>query len=458
MIERGRRTMDVVLAFDLGSTHVKWVAVEASSGKRLFHGEESSATHGHGSVSEQDPDHVAHVVERTVSQVGKVETVTFSAAMHSFLAVAESGLPLTQSWTWMDKRAAPTAMAIRGTALGASLRTASGVPVHAMSPLMKWLSIKDALPSGARPTSLKDFLVHRLTGHWRSDYSTAAASGFLGVNGRWLPSALNLAGLCPGDMPLLNTMTARIPGSDFDVVLGGTDGATAHYHLQVPSDGFIGVLAMGTSGAIRTTTAQPVDDPALFSYTMGPDWGHLVGAAFSNVGNVLAWQASLYHTDVDHLIAEGIASLYSGRKLPFCLPYWYGERSPWWREDLTASWVGIEPHHSRADLTAAVLLAIAACYRQGLQLLESSHGPVREIRAGSGLMENPLVAQWMADALEREVVLVDSRDASLLGALDLAIGRDGSSRGAAQRYAIQDTSLGTRAHEAWQRIAQVVTP
>ena len=67
----------------------------------------------HPTIAEQDPDEIFHAVFHTIHQVikmgnidpKKVAFVSFSAAMHSLIAVDGHGRPLTRSITWADTRA-----------------------------------------------------------------------------------------------------------------------------------------------------------------------------------------------------------------------------------------------------------------------------------------------------------------------------------------------------------------
>lgn len=450
--------VDAVLAFDLGTTHLKWVLVEEASGLRLWDGQADAHTITAETSSEQDPHEILAQVVQTLAQAqqyGTVTQVAFSSAMHSLVACDDEGHLFTKSWTWMDKRAHPTAASLRRSGAGRELRRLSGVPVHAMSPLVKWLHLRPQLPSQVRPVALKDYIIHHLTGQWATDYSTAAASGFLGLDGRWLPEALEMARLDAAQMPGLHRMRDRLTAREgaFEVVIGGSDGATAHWHLGVPPDGTVGVLAMGTSGALRTTISEPVEHPELFCYLMGPAAGYLVGSAFSNVGNVLAWLAQLFTVDIDTLVGEGIEAVRTGRPLPLALPYWFGERSPWWREDLAGAWIGMTSDHGRPALAGATLMAMAAGYAHSLGTLHASGASLQEIRGGSGLLDRPNMAQWMADALGHDIVLHDERDASLLGAVDLARNPDAErhsvERASGARYRPRSPEIQARVINTW---------
>lgn len=454
--------MDAVMAFDLGTTHLKWVIIEEASGLRLWEGQENVSPVQHDDASEQDPIHIAKSIDAALLKgfgYGHITRVAFSSAMHSFIVIDENGQPLTQSWTWMDKRGLNAAHQLRQNGDADNLRRLSGVPVHPMSPLVKWLSVKDRMPPKSRPVALKDYILHGLTGQWITDYTTAASSGFLGIDNHWLPEALKLAHLDPDQLPSLQPMTQRLADASgrYEVVVGASDGATAHRHLNIPADGSVGVLAMGTSGALRTTQKDVVNNPELFCYSLGPELGYLVGSAFSNVGNLLDWLNRTFERSIDQLIGEGLQTLQTEAALPLALPYWFGERSPWWNENLRGSWLHLAPEHGRAEMVASVLLSMAAQYWHGLDSLKRSGAPIREIRGGSGLLDMPEMAQWMADALGQDIVLHDERDASLLGAVDLALARrEPNILKGGSRYQARGTRLHQRVTQTWAAIASEI--
>ncbi|PSR21083.1 MAG: hypothetical protein C7B45_12330 [Sulfobacillus acidophilus] len=449
--------MEALMAFDVGTTHLKWVMADRGSGRIIWEGRADVSATRSDLASEQDPDSVLAMVRQLLQQAnayGQVEIVAFSAAMHSLVVVDAQGRALTKSLTWMDRRSVAVAQQLRDSDSGRTLHRLSGVPVHAMSPLVKWIFLKDHVPRGARPVSLKDYLIFHLTGQWVTDFSTAAGSGFLGLDNQWLAPALDIAGLTAQDLPTLVPMATRIavPHVKPEIVVGGTDAALAHRHLKVPPDGSVGVVAMGTSGALRTTVAHALECAELFCYTMGPGEGYVVGSAFSNVGNLLEWQARLFGIDVDRLLTEALQAIRSGRTLPLTLAYWFGERSPWWQEGLDGAWLHLGPEHGRAELAGSTLLAIAAAYWEGQAAVRASGSALTELRGGSGLLDRPDMAQWMADGLGQTIVLQDDRDASLLGAADLVRPLTPSQPHRLHRFQMRDAVMSSRVQKTWQEV------
>ncbi|MGN6354117.1 MAG: FGGY family carbohydrate kinase, partial [Parafilimonas sp.] len=87
---------------------------------------------------------VIKLLQQSINFCGEenVACVSFSAAMHSLLAVDKSGEPLMNMLTWADLRSAKYAQVLEKSNLGKKLYKATGVPIHAMSPLCKLMWLK----------------------------------------------------------------------------------------------------------------------------------------------------------------------------------------------------------------------------------------------------------------------------------------------------------------------------
>lgn len=81
------------------------------------------------------------MVRKAGAAPGDVICVSFSAAMHSVIALDASHRPLTPSITWADSRAADWAERIKRDWGGLAIYQRTGTPIHPMSPLAKlvWL-------------------------------------------------------------------------------------------------------------------------------------------------------------------------------------------------------------------------------------------------------------------------------------------------------------------------------
>src|SRR5882724_1228252 len=110
--------------------------------------------------------------------------------MHSLLATDAAGRPLTSCMIWADNRAAPLAEQLRDTAQGVAFYRATGVPIHAMTPLCKLAWLREYEPgifeAAHRFVGIKEYIFQRLFGETAVDTAIASATGLLNIrNLQW---------------------------------------------------------------------------------------------------------------------------------------------------------------------------------------------------------------------------------------------------------------------------------
>jgi gluconokinase len=186
----------LVVAVDIGTTGVKAAAGDAAGVGHGAADREYPTASPRPGWAVQDPDVVAGYSAAAVGEVmaklraaGKpVAGVAFSGAMHSLLALAADGTPLTPSVTWADGRAVAQALALRHSGEWLALHRRTGTPVHPMSPLVKLLWFRKHAPDvwrrAAQWLGIKDYVLFRLTGVLAVDESTASATGLYGLAAR----------------------------------------------------------------------------------------------------------------------------------------------------------------------------------------------------------------------------------------------------------------------------------
>ena len=145
--------MNYYLGIDIGTTSAKAVAFSEKAEVLSSISYEYSMQHPQPDRSEQDPDEIFSAVVKGINEVLQTMSpfsplfVSFSAAMHSFIAVDVAGSLLTQCIIWADNRADCIARDLKLTEQGKYCYDVSGVPVHSMSPLCKLLWFKENEPA-----------------------------------------------------------------------------------------------------------------------------------------------------------------------------------------------------------------------------------------------------------------------------------------------------------------------
>jgi gluconokinase len=109
------------------------------------------------------------------------------------------------------------------------------------------------------------------------------------------------------------------------------------------------------------------------------------------------------------------------------LPFFAGERSPYWRADLRAAVTGLNLSTRPMDILQAALESVSLRFREIFTLMRSSLGqPQMVIASGGALLASPAWTQMMADAVGADVLTCLEHEATGRGAALLAAERLGA--------------------------------
>jgi gluconokinase len=341
------------------------------------------------------------VVAAALELVPRGEPAGLSAAMHSLVGLDARDRPMTPLLRWSDADPGAAAHARRLRAAHPELHARTGTPLYAMSPLAKLCRLREQGVRARRWAGVKEVVLHRLTGEWVMDHSTASGTGLMALDALdWDPLALELAGVEPDQLPRLVPATERLG----DVVVGGGDGPLANLGLGAVEPG-VAACSVGTSGAVRVALRAPEVGPGTFCYALTPGrW--VAGAAISNGGAVLDWLAATLNRPAAELLE--LAAAAGARGLEFA-PHLLPERA----HDRPGELRGLRADHGPGDIARAGLEGIARELRAVVDVLP---GRVREVRATGGLMRSPLFRELLGATLGVPLVYRGISEASAYGA------------------------------------------
>lgn len=433
----------MLIGLDIGTTNVKAVAVRDDDTVLTSAVRSNHILTPQPGRSEQDPESVFQNVLAVLGEVmaaissGRsrepLHGIVFSSAMHGLLAADRAGKPLTNIWLWSDLRADDMARQIRQNPDGPALYHRTGVPIHAMSPLIKIIWLKHQLPDVFQSThkflGIKEFVWQRLTGSCESDLSVASATGLLDIRkNRWDETALQLAGISADRLPDLVSprhIGYAIPGSDpflpatLPLIIGASDGALANSGSGAVLPGQFAVT-IGTSAAIRTVVNNPVTDEQMRTFCYRIDESRLIAGGASNNGtNALEWlRTAVFQSPLDagNFAAQASQAPPGSDGLLF-FPYLLGERAPLYDAHASATFRGLNAAHGQSHFVRAVMEGVLFNLKHIAEALEERH-PIRTLHAGGGFSHNNLWVQMLADIFQKTVLLVDERiDVSARGAV-----------------------------------------
>lgn len=448
---------DYIIGVDIGTTSTKTVLFTHLGETIAQHAIEYPLLSPSPDVQEQDPEEILRAVINSVrwvveqSQIDPTQLVglSFSAAMHSLIAMDASGQALTPSITWADRRSEPWVATIRQNYHSHALYARTGTPIHPMSPLVKLLWLRQAqseiFNQAAKFISIKEYVLYRWFGRYVVDYSIANATGLFNmVTLDWDAEALDIAKVSKQQLSdlvpttyVLTSMqteyaTAMGLSPDLPVVVGASDGVLANLGVGAIAPGVVAV-SVGTSGAIRAVLDQPKTDPKerLFCYALTErHW--VIGGAVNNGGIILRWvrdnladaevnTANLLQRDPYDILTAIAETVPPGSDGLLFHPYLAGERSPLWDANARGSFYGLALHHTKAHLFRSVLEGVVYNLYVVLDALQNAIGPAKSIQATGGFARSELWRQMLADVFDRAVTIPETIESSCFGAAILGL-------------------------------------
>lgn len=446
-----------MLGVDIGTTSTKAVVFTTAGRVVAQHALEYPLICTAPGMAEQEPlriyDAVLGAIAGAVRAAGaapdEIALVSFSAAMHSVIALDPQGGLLSNSITWADNRASEWSKRIRNEFDGHAVYLRTGTPIHPMSPLCKLMWLRHEHPEvfgrAARFAGIKEYVFFRLFGRWLVDHSIASATGMFNLRQLdWDADALKLVGVAPAQLSEPVPTTYHLHGLPSGLaqqlglaphtpfVIGANDGVLSNLGVNAIHPGQVAVT-IGTSGAMRAVVDQALTDASgrTFCYALTErHW--VVGGPVNNGGNIFRWvRDELATAEAERARRAGIdpyealtgiaARVAPGAEGLLFHPYLAGERAPLWNADLRGSFFGLGLHHRKEHMIRAALEGVIFNLYSILPVLEDLIGPTRRMMATGGFARSALWRQMMADIFEREVVVPESVESSCLGAAVLGL-------------------------------------
>lgn len=378
--------------------------------------------------------------------------IALSTIMHSFAAFDENFEPLMDFATWADSRSAEIVREMKGDEkLCRKFYERTGCPIHACYPLAKVIWLKRHMPDVFKRmryvVSIKDYLFKKFTGEWLIDHSTASTSGMYNEKLMdWDDDIISYAGISREQLPnvVSTTYKSQLTGDEasrlglvkgLPVVIGATDGVLVNVGIGAVRPGQLSAT-IGTSGALRMLTPKPMVDSKMrtWCYNLVDDmW--VAGGAINNGGMILRWvrdkvchytEAQMEQLKVDgyDLMTMKAAHVPAGAKGLIMLPFFTGERAPYWNSELRGLIFGLSLNHSRSHMIRAAMEGI--CYSMNAVMAAlRDFGEVKDIRVSGSFTKSELWLQILSDVLNEKLCLPSNSEGAAFGAAVLGFIADG---------------------------------
>ena len=366
----------------------------------------------------------------------KAAGVGISTFWHCFVGIDQDERATTPVVHLFDTRSGRQMEELTETFGPAWLHAITGCVPHTSYWPAKLLWLKEAHPAEFHATkrwmSIGEFLLLTLTGQGAESTSMVSATGIWDQRkGDYYDELLNAIGIDRSqlaaverlDQPrgsLRSQFATRWPlfqGIPWYPAYG--DGACNSIGSGCSTPQRF-ALMVGTSGAMRVVVKQDqVPIPTgIWCYRVNRE-RFILGGAVSNGGEVFRWAARTLQLPAD--AEERIAGLEPGSHRLTMLPYFAGERSPYWRPELRAAITGMSLATAPVDILQACLESVSLRFKQIYLLLTRPFpAPEQVIASGGALLRSKVWQQMMADALGHSIVESTIAEASSRGAAMIA--------------------------------------
>lgn len=412
---------EAILTCDIGTSSLKtclWdggghVVATAQAGYGVRFGANGEA--------EQNPEDWFDAARTTIADlIGRhgeayaVAAIGLTGQMSGCVLADSEGRAKRPAMTWQDRRSADVIRPLASVMPEPRFYELTGQRFDAGLPFAKLLWIRECEPSlldGSTVFDAQGWLAFRLTGARATDISNASGTGIMNIRRReWsadICEALRIpADLLPEIMPshavvgrLLPLMARELNlQAGIPVVIGMGDGPASCLGLGITEFGQ-GYGQIGTSAWISTYSDKPPSDwrSGLMTYAYAN--GYVPTGSMQAAGQALAWAKELY----------GAAELgrYPDAKLPYHLPYMFGERTPYWFSEPRGAFLQLASHHGKTELYTSVFEGIAFqlrmirdIFREGALL-----APDRPLLFAGGMLGADNHAELLAAMLEEDILV-----------------------------------------------------
>lgn len=374
-----------------------------------------------------------------------VLAISFSGQMMGCICVDKQGNALRKAIIWADMRATKEQALLESKIDMDKFYRITGHKVSCSYSIEKLMWVKNNEPEIYEQTykmlNPKDFIIHKLTGKFLTDYSDASGTNAFDLNTfKWSEQIIDAGGIDIDKFPeavasthiageiseAISENCGLYPGTK--VVMGGGDGLCASVGAGSVSLGKT-YNCLGSSSWIATTTKEPIYDDQYRTF----NWAHVVpgfvapcgtmqsaGASFNWTKNQICVsevaEAKQKNISPYELINQEIAQSKIGSNGLIFLPYLLGERSPRWNPNAKGAFIGLKMEHKRADILRSVIEGIAYNLNIILQVFKQ-HIDIDELTVIGGLAKGEIQRRILSDVFDTKLLTLQYLDeASSIGA------------------------------------------
>jgi xylulokinase len=368
-----------------------------------------------------------------------IEAICLTHQRETFACVDEQGRPVRPAIVWMDVRATREVAELGSD----EIHRLTGKPPDTTPALYKLLWLREHEPETLKRTrwvvDVHAFLVHRLTGMWRTTTACADPLGLIDMQrGDWSGDLLARVGLSRERVPTLfapGEMIGELSGAAAEqlglpaglpVVGGAGDGQSAGLGANAtqPGQAYLNLgtaVVAGTMSeryawhrAFRTLMGAVPRTYAMETLLQGGTY--TVNWFLERIAMLDAPSLGLGLRDVD-LLEAAAGRLSPGAEGLLLVPYLASAQTPYWDPAAGGVLFGLAGHHGKEHIFRAIMEGIAFEQRLAFEEMEAQlQQPIEVLLTTGGGSRSSLWRQIMADVTGKTVVACREAETTSLGA------------------------------------------
>jgi D-xylulose kinase len=446
------------MAIDVGTSGTRTVVFDSKSGNLVAqtHQEYSSIFPQPAWVEQDAQDWwqtTCSTCQATLRKIGKhiknLTAISITNQRETIVPVDSAGKPLYNALVWQDRRTIRQCSTIQNELGAEKVYEETGLTIDPYFSAPKILWFKQEKPrifdKAHKFLLVHDFILHRLTGQFATDYSNASRTMLFNVRKmEWsnlmcnhlevpkekLPSA-HPSGTNIGKLSPIAAKATGLP-KGLPVVIGGGDQQCGAVGVGVVRPGRV-KATIGTGTFILAFEEKPKFDPQqrlLCSCHAVPNrW--VIEASIFTSGIIYRWfrdqfgyqekqLAKLLERDAYEFMDHQARQSPPGSRGIVILPHFVGAGAPYWNPDARGVIIGLALGHSRADIIRAIMEGTCYEVRRNLEIMENLGISLQELRLTGGATRSTVWNQIQTDITRLPVQLSQVEEATALGAAILA--------------------------------------
>lgn len=431
-----------ILAIDQGTTSTRALLVEDSGSRTIVKTLEHQQFYPEPGWVEHDPEELLQNMQLCIDSCNDIHAIGIDNQGESCVAWdADSKHAISPIIVWQDNRTHNIIDKLKSEKAQQQVLEKAGLPLDSYFSAAKLAWIMDNVPAAKkllqrgklRLGTTDAFFLDRLTGRFVTDISTASRTSLMNLHtGQWDEELCILFGVPIEALPEIVPTTGNLGsvfsnGCSIPVTASIVDQQAALYGhgCNKPGDAKItfgtGAFALVLTGDTPQQSVEQGLLPTVAWQLEGEKPVYALDGGVYSAGSAINWAKKLGLFKTFDQIHQFQASSAIDRDLVF-VPALSGLGCPYWDRTAGGLWIGLSLDTRPSDLIQSILEGIAFRAAEVIASMSQLTTIKDEISIDGGLAANPYFCQFLADALNRQVVVQSSTELTAFGTAQLAAG------------------------------------